>query len=96
MKYYLNPNDMQSVLSHDARYRRAIKLLFEKWSTDENHLFSDLIKTSDIVFARKLQQSELAHGRYALDDYQQVQEFIKLHEEWLTPAAKKELLDRFN
>lgn len=88
----LRPADLQSVLSHDKMYRRAVNLLLEQWDPAENHLFSDLVKSNDVVFAQKLQRSGLVPGKFKLDDYQQVQQFISAHDQWLTAAAKKELM----
>lgn len=91
----LRPADLQSVLSHDKIYRRAVNLLLENWNPAENHLFSDLVKSSDVVFAKKLQVSGLVPGKFQLDDYQQVQQFIGAHDQWLTAAAKKEFMQPF-
>lgn len=93
---FLTPSDMQSVLVHDKRYQRAIKLLLEDWQTDENHLFSDLIKDSDVIFARRLQASNLVTGHYQLNEYANVQKFINHHDQWLTASAKQELLRPFD
>ncbi|BAP84727.1 hypothetical protein LOOC260_101490 [Paucilactobacillus hokkaidonensis JCM 18461] len=91
----LKPADLQSVLSHDKTYRRAVNLLLEKWDPAENHLFSDLVKSSDVLFAKKLQVAGLVPGKFQLDNYQQVQQFISAHDQWLTAAAKKELMQSF-
>lgn len=93
---YLSPADMQSVMVHDVSYQRAIRLLSENWDTQENHLFSDLIKTSDVVWARKLQTAKLIKGKRDFTQYKDVRQFIVAHDEWLTPAAKRELLSSFD
>lgn len=91
----LVPADLQSVLSHDESYRRAVNLLTENWDPEQNHLFSDLVKSSDVIFAQKLQTTNLIKGKFSLSDYQQVQYFISNHEQWLTQSAKNELLKSF-
>ncbi|WP_137596665.1 hypothetical protein [Paucilactobacillus kaifaensis] len=91
----LRPADLQSVLSRDKTYRRAVDLLLETWDPTGNHLFSDLVKSSDVLFARKLQVTGLIPGKFKLDDYQQVQQFIAAHDKWLTAAAKTELMQTF-
>lgn len=96
MQQYLVPSDMQSVLVRDVSYQRAIRLLAENWDMEDTHLFSDYIKTSDVVWARKLQQTGLVSGKRDLSNYEEVQKFIIAHNDWLTSAAKQELLSIFN
>lgn len=91
----LQPNDLQSVLSHDYLYKRAVKVLLEQWDTEGNQLFSDQIKAGDIIFARKLQQAGLIQGSKDFSDYQSVQEFVVQHDQWLSGVAKTELISKF-
>lgn len=93
---YLTPADMQSVLVHDVSYTRAVRLLSENWDTEDNHLFSDRIKTADVIWARKLQRAGLIHGKHDLSTYEGAQKFIIAHDDWLMPAAKNELLKDFD
>ena len=95
MSELLKPAVMQTVLTHDRRYIRAVGLLNGNWDPDDQPIYRDLLAASDVVLARQLQQATLIHGRVNLTDYQSVSQLLNRHPQWFSAGAQQALLKPF-
>jgi len=91
----LNPTDMQSLLTHDWRYQRALAVLKGQWLPiigEETQPFRRMIQPEDLQFAIALQATGTVTGRFKFDNYAGVQAVQRYFGSQLSTAAQRWLV----
>ncbi|KRM77338.1 hypothetical protein [Secundilactobacillus collinoides] len=93
----LTASDCRSVIWHDARYQRAIKLLQDDWQSVDtgNPLMSELIMITDLQFVQALQSAKLVPEKIDFVNYTAVMRFLNQHRRVLSTASQQWLTQNF-
>ena len=94
----LNPDDMQSLLTHDRRYQRAAAILANQWQrilADEDLAYRQQITVADLRFAKALLASGTLTSQFDFDHYAGVQQFRQHYGSQLTSAAQSWLVQKY-
>ncbi|MFB9769014.1 hypothetical protein [Lactiplantibacillus modestisalitolerans] len=93
----LKPTDMQSLLTHDRRYRRALALLNGTWQAvlaEEPQRYRQQILIDDVRFAVALMRSGAVKSTCDFDSYAGVQHLIRRWGSLLSTEARGWMLGR--
>ncbi|RRK10257.1 hypothetical protein D1831_08460 [Lactiplantibacillus garii] len=91
MSQPLDPENMQSLLTHDRRYQRAAAVLNGQWQVvmaEETLPYRQRITRDDLQFARALLASGSLTSRFSFDSYAGVQAIRQHYGNLLSPAAQ--------
>ncbi|MFC6181720.1 hypothetical protein [Lactiplantibacillus daowaiensis] len=91
----LKPTDMQSLLTHDHRYQRAVAVLHDDWLTimaDETRADRQRIQPDDLYFAQALLASGAVTSQADFTSYAGVQALRQRLGNQLSPAAQQALI----
>ncbi|MCG0730396.1 hypothetical protein IMAU60170_02654 [Lactiplantibacillus plantarum] len=94
----LNPDDMQSLLTHDRRYQRASAILTDQWQriiADEDLAYRQQITIDDLQFAKVLLASETLTSQFEFDHYAGVQRLRQHYGSQLTSSAQHWLVQKY-
>jgi len=94
----LKPADMQSLLTHDHRYRRAIAVLKGQWLpiiAEEDQPFRQQIAVADLQFAQALLASGSATSAFDFTSYAGVQQLRQHFGSQLNAAAQQWLIQPY-
>ncbi|MBO9165110.1 hypothetical protein C6Y11_00155 [Lactiplantibacillus pentosus] len=94
----LNPDDMQSLLTHDRRYQRAAAILHDQWqrvSAEEDLAYRQQITVDDLRFAKALLASETLTSPFDFDHYAGAQQLRQHYGSQLTSAAQNWLVQKY-
>jgi len=91
----LKPADMQSLLTHDQRYHRALAVLKGQWLpiiAEEDRPFRQQIAVADLQFAKALLASGSAKSAFDFTSYAGVQQLRQHFGNQLNAAAQQWLI----
>jgi len=95
MTQLLKPADMQSLLTHDQRYHRALAVLKGQWLpiiAEEDRPFRQQIAVADLQFAKALLASGSAKSTFDFTSYAGVQQLRQHFGNQLNAAAQQWLI----
>lgn len=91
----LKPAEMQSLLTHDWRYQRAVAVLKGQWLpiiAEEERPFRQAIQPEDLQFAQALLMSGTLTSQFEFDSYAGVQKIRRYFGNQLSASADQWLV----
>lgn len=94
----LDPQNMQSLLTHDHRYQRALAVLTDNWQAamaEESLPYRQQIDVDDLKFARALVMSATVTSEFDFESYAGVQQMRQHFGNQLNLTAQQWLVRKY-